>query len=139
MADLLWGLKYKYRTSISGPDVPFHPHPSLVRIFPKLSQQSHSSPAAPPSIMSSSGSSNENYMLIACGSTHYAPFLAGWQEFKDSLRKIVEYQPGWTVVEPKAGRRRGEMQGWSRIERKDDAEVAYGIYALLFLKIRTFC
>ena len=83
--------------------------------------------------MPTAGTYSENYMLIARGSTHYAPFLAGWQEFKDSLRKVVEYQPGWTVVEssPMAGR--GEMQGWSRIERKDDAEAAYGMFLLCLL------
>jgi hypothetical protein len=37
-------------------------------------------------------------MLIASGLGHYAPFLAGWQEFKDNLRKIVEYQPGGQML-----------------------------------------
>lgn len=70
-------------------------------------------------------SSREDYMLIAAGPVNYAPFLAGWQEFKDNLRRIVEYQPGWTEV--MSGPAKGQMQGWCRLERKNDAEAAYGM------------
>jgi hypothetical protein len=70
------------------------------------------------------GSVTENFLLIAQGTTRYAPFLAGWQEFKDNLREIIEYQPGWTEVT--AGTRKGEMRGWCSIDRKADASAAYG-------------
>jgi hypothetical protein len=76
--------------------------------------------------MPSSEPWSENYMLIASGSGHYAPFLAGWQEFKDNLRKIVEYQPGWTNVA--SGPQNGEMQGWCRLDRKNDADAAYSMH-----------
>ncbi|KAF2270996.1 hypothetical protein CC78DRAFT_8470 [Lojkania enalia] len=69
----------------------------------------------------------ENYMLIVSGSVHYAPFLGDWQEFKDQTRKVVVHQPGWTDV--MIGPRRGEMQGWCRIDKKNDADTAYDHYA----------
>ncbi|KAF2000248.1 hypothetical protein P154DRAFT_620353 [Amniculicola lignicola CBS 123094] len=71
---------------------------------------------------------NENYLLIASGPYQGAPFLAGWQEFKDSVRKHVSRQPGWTHVEQ--GLRRGESRGWCRLEKKEDAEAAYDHYVL---------
>lgn len=75
-------------------------------------------------------------MLITSGLSDKAPFLAGWQEFKDHLRKIVEHQPGWTEV--KAGPGRGEMQGWCRLERKPDAEATYGKWSLLNMNVQNF-
>jgi hypothetical protein len=70
-----------------------------------------------------SSSHREDFMLIAAGPSNYAPYLAGWQEFKDDLRKIVDHQPGWTEVMP--GPNEGQSQGWCRLERKSDAEAAY--------------
>lgn len=78
--------------------------------------------------MSGETNNSENFMLIASGSRQYAPFLVGWQDFKDNLRKIVAKQPGWTNVSE--GPREGEMQGWVRLDRKDDAEAAYGMSTL---------
>jgi hypothetical protein len=73
---------------------------------------------------SSSGLGTENFMLIVSGPTQYASFLSGWQEFKDHIRRIVNYQPGWAEVMP--GPAKGEMQGWCRLEKKADADAAYG-------------
>ncbi|KAF2022133.1 hypothetical protein BU24DRAFT_363190 [Aaosphaeria arxii CBS 175.79] len=92
--------------------------------------------------MSPPGTGSENYMVIASGLINNAPFLADWQQFKDFLRRIVEYQPGWTEV--LQGPRKGEKQGWCRIDRRDDAETAYeefaskrGILVHLFKTSRT--
>ncbi|KAF2110084.1 hypothetical protein BDV96DRAFT_528278 [Lophiotrema nucula] len=65
-------------------------------------------------------------MIIASGPVHYAPFLAGWKEFKDNTRQVLEYQPGWTDVMD--GPLSNERQGWCRIDRKSDAESAYAHY-----------
>ncbi|KAF2476391.1 uncharacterized protein BDR25DRAFT_375311 [Lindgomyces ingoldianus] len=76
----------------------------------------------------SSVSEGENYMLIASGPSHYAPFLSGWQEFKDHIRRIVDHQPGWAEVMP--GPRKGEMQGFVRLEKRVDADAAYEHYTI---------
>lgn len=78
--------------------------------------------------MSCSGSwrgADGDFLLVICGSTRYAPYLTGWQEFKDYLRKVVKEQPGWADVCSSLGQRRGEMQGWCRLTDREDAEAAY--------------
>lgn len=75
--------------------------------------------------MSLSGLEKEKFMLIVSGPTRNAPFLQSWTDFKDNLRKFVKNQPGWVEVMP--GGQRGDMQGWARIETKDDAEIAYSM------------
>lgn len=79
--------------------------------------------------MSSSGTGKEmegDFLLAVSGSTRFATYLTGWQEFKDSLRTIVKEQPGWTDVCPSQTQPRGEMQAWCRLRHKADAEAAYG-------------
>ena len=41
---------------------------------------------------------DEDFLLVVSGTTRYAPYLTGWQEFKDHLRKVVKEQPGWADV-----------------------------------------
>ncbi|KAF2877005.1 hypothetical protein BDV95DRAFT_480615 [Massariosphaeria phaeospora] len=67
-----------------------------------------------------------DFMLIASGPTRHAPFLAGWQEYKDHLRKYMRRQPGWTDVY--SGPRKGEMQGWCRLSDRDEAELVYDTF-----------
>lgn len=69
-----------------------------------------------------------DFLLVVCGSTRYAPFLAGWQEFKDHLRKVVKEQPGWANVFSNPSQRRGEMQGWCRLRDQEDADAAYKVF-----------
>ena len=68
---------------------------------------------------------DELSMLIVSAPLSRAPFLAGWQEFKDELRKVTNRQPGWTDVHDK-DRTGRETEGWCRIDLKTDGEVAYG-------------
>ncbi|KAL6712446.1 hypothetical protein ACN47E_000323 [Coniothyrium glycines] len=69
-----------------------------------------------------------DYLLVVCGQTRYAPYLAGWQEFKDYLRKVVKEQPGWADVYPSSSQKRGEMQGWCRLRDLEDADAAYRVF-----------
>ncbi|KAF2741338.1 hypothetical protein EJ04DRAFT_539477 [Polyplosphaeria fusca] len=69
----------------------------------------------------------EDFLLIVSAHLHYAPYLAGWQEFKDNIRRVLEHQPGWANVSP--GRRKGEMEGWCTIVKKGDADAAYDNYS----------
>jgi hypothetical protein len=66
-----------------------------------------------------------NYLLIASGPKGYAPYLGGWQEFKDFVRKYVKGQPSWTNVLP--GQRRGDVEGWTTMKDKEDAENVYSM------------
>jgi hypothetical protein len=78
--------------------------------------------------MSSTGSwkeGDEDFLLVVSGTTRYAPYLTGWQEFKDHLRKVVKEQPGWADVYSSQGQRRGEMQGWCRLKYREDADAVY--------------
>lgn len=68
---------------------------------------------------------NEEFILVVSGTTHCAPYLAIWQEFKDHLRKVVNEQPGWVDVYPIQGSRRGEMQGWCHLKNRKDADALY--------------
>ncbi|CAI6336105.1 unnamed protein product [Periconia digitata] len=70
-----------------------------------------------------------DYLLVASGLAHEAPYLVGWQEFKDHIRKTVKEQPGWTHVTPAQGQRTGEMQGWCRLKDKEDADAVYNTFA----------
>ncbi|KAH7078208.1 hypothetical protein FB567DRAFT_502191 [Paraphoma chrysanthemicola] len=70
-----------------------------------------------------------DFLLVISGSTRYAPYLSGWQEFKDHIRKVVKEQPGWVDVYSSQSQRRGEMQGWARLRDMEDADAAYKIYA----------
>ncbi|OAL56955.1 hypothetical protein IQ07DRAFT_23494 [Pyrenochaeta sp. DS3sAY3a] len=82
--------------------------------------------------MSSTGSSKEgagNFLLVVSGVIQFAPYLRGWQEYKDHLRRIVREQPGWVDVYPSQSQRRGEMQGWARLRDREDADLAYGVYS----------
>ncbi|KAH7402457.1 hypothetical protein BKA66DRAFT_564373 [Pyrenochaeta sp. MPI-SDFR-AT-0127] len=82
--------------------------------------------------MARSGSQKEgdgDYLLVVSGSTRNAPYLAGWQEFKDNLRKVVKEQPGWAEVFPSQSQRRGEKQGWCRLNDLEDADLAYNTYS----------
>ncbi|KNG44221.1 rna-binding domain-containing protein [Stemphylium lycopersici] len=80
--------------------------------------------------MSYSGSfkGDEDFLLVVSGTTRYAPYLTGWQEFKDHLRKVVKEQPGWADVYSSQGQRRGEMQGWCRLRDREDADAVYKAY-----------
>jgi len=71
---------------------------------------------------------DEDFLLVVSGTTRYAPYLTGWQEFKDHLRKVVKEQPGWADVYPSQGQRRGEMQGWCRLKDREDADAVYKVY-----------
>ncbi|USP73993.1 hypothetical protein yc1106_01267 [Curvularia clavata] len=71
-----------------------------------------------------------DFLLVVSGATRYAQYLAGWQEFKDHLRKVVKQQPGWAEVYSSQGHRRGEMQGWCRIGNREDADAASKVYYL---------
>jgi hypothetical protein len=75
------------------------------------------------------GPGKEDYMLVASGPSQYAPFLTTWKDFKDSLRRIIKDQPGWTEV--KSGRRRGDMEAWCRFDGTEDVEAAYSIQSPL--------
>ncbi|KAF2031264.1 hypothetical protein EK21DRAFT_63565 [Setomelanomma holmii] len=70
-----------------------------------------------------------DFLLVISGSTRHAPYLSGWQEFKDHIRKVVKEQPGWVDVVSSQSQRRGEMQGWARLRDREDADAAYKIYA----------
>ncbi|EUC34993.1 hypothetical protein COCCADRAFT_3734 [Bipolaris zeicola 26-R-13] len=69
-----------------------------------------------------------DYLLVVSGVMRYAPYLAGWQEFKDHLRKVVKEQPGWADVYSSQGHRRGEMQGWCRLKDREDADAVFKVY-----------
>ncbi|CAE7206418.1 hypothetical protein CFE70_008853 [Pyrenophora teres f. teres 0-1] len=69
-----------------------------------------------------------DFLLVVSGTTLYAPYLTGWQEFKDHLRKVVKEQPGWVEVYSSQGQRRGEMQGWCRLKDREDADAVYKVY-----------
>ncbi|KAG9189701.1 hypothetical protein G6011_06569 [Alternaria panax] len=71
---------------------------------------------------------DEDFLLVVSGTTRYAPYLTGWQEFKDHLRKVVKEQPGWADVYSSQGQRRGEMQGWCRLKDREDANAVYKVY-----------
>lgn len=71
---------------------------------------------------------DEDFLLVVSGTTRYAPYLTGWQEFKDHLRKVVKEQPGWADVYSSQGQRRGEMQGWCRLKDREDADAVYSAY-----------
>lgn len=66
-----------------------------------------------------------DFLLVVAGCTRFAPYLSGWQEFKDHVRKVVREQPGWVDVYASQSQRRGEMQGWCRLKDKEDADAAY--------------
>lgn len=66
-----------------------------------------------------------DFLLVVAGLTRFAPYLSGWQEFKDHIRKVVREQPGWVEVYASQSQRRGEMQGWCRLKDKEDADAAY--------------
>ncbi|KAF2819873.1 hypothetical protein CC86DRAFT_361252 [Ophiobolus disseminans] len=70
-----------------------------------------------------------DFLLVISGSMRHTPYLAGWQEFKDHIRKVVKEQPGWVDVFSSQSQRRGEMQGWARLRDREDADAAYKIYA----------
>ncbi|KAF1833787.1 hypothetical protein BDW02DRAFT_622766 [Decorospora gaudefroyi] len=81
--------------------------------------------------MSTAGSwkeSDEDFLLVVSETTRYAPFLTGWQDFKDHLRKVVKEQPGWVDVYSSQSSRRGEMQGWCRLKDREDADAVYKVY-----------
>lgn len=69
-----------------------------------------------------------DFLLVVSGTTRYAPYLAGWQEFKDHLRKVVKEQPGWANVYSSQGQRKGEMEGWCRLKDREDADAVYKVY-----------
>ncbi|CAN9260450.1 unnamed protein product [Alternaria alternata] len=71
---------------------------------------------------------DEDFLLVVSGTTRYAPYLTGWQEFKDHLRKVVKEQPGWADVYSSQGQRRGEIQGWCRLKDREDADAVYKVY-----------
>ena len=86
-------------------------------------------------IMSHSTSWKEgdgDFLLVVAGLTRFAPYLSGWQEFKDHIRKVVREQPGWVDVYASQSQRRGEMQGWCRLKDKEDADAAYSEYHSVF-------
>jgi hypothetical protein len=66
-----------------------------------------------------------DFLLVVSGSTRSAPYLAGWQEFKDHIRKVVKEQPGWVDVYSSQSQHRGEVQGWARLRDREDADAAY--------------
>lgn len=66
-----------------------------------------------------------DFLLVVAGLTRFAPYLTGWQEFKDHIRRVVREQPGWVDVYASQSQRRGEMQGWCRLKDREDAEAAY--------------
>lgn len=68
-----------------------------------------------------------DFLLVLSGSTRYAPYLAGWQDFKDHIRKIVKDHPGWVDVDPGPTQRRGEMQVWARLRLEEDANASFSM------------
>lgn len=66
-----------------------------------------------------------DFLLVISGLIRHAPYLTGWQEFKDHIRKVVKEQPGWVDVHSSQSQRRGEMQGWARLRDRDDADAAF--------------
>lgn len=77
-----------------------------------------------------------DYLLVVSGVTRYAPYLVGWQEFKDHLRKVVKEQPGWADVYSSQGHRRGEMQGWCRLKDREDADAVFSMYTRSQITVR---
>lgn len=69
-----------------------------------------------------------DFLLVVSGSKRHAPYLSGWQEFKDHLRKVVKDQPGWVEVFPSQNKRRDEMQGWCRLKDREDADAVYSMF-----------
>jgi hypothetical protein len=68
---------------------------------------------------------DKNFLLVVSGTTRYAPYLTGWQEFKDHLRKVVKEKLGWADVYSSQGQRRREMQGWCCLKDGEDADAVY--------------
>jgi hypothetical protein len=68
-----------------------------------------------------------DFLLVISGLTRFAPYLAGWQQFKDHIRKVVKEQPGWVEVYSSQSQRRGEMQGWARMKDIEDSDTAYSM------------
>jgi hypothetical protein len=66
-----------------------------------------------------------DFLLVVAGSIRSAPYLTGWQEFKDHMRKVVREQPGWIDVYASQSQCVGEMQGWCRLKDREDTDVAY--------------
>jgi hypothetical protein len=64
-----------------------------------------------------------DFLLVVTGSTRFAPYLSGWQKFKDHIRGVVREQSGW--VDVYQSQCSGEMQGWCRLKDQEDAETAY--------------
>lgn len=62
------------------------------------------------------------WFLIVEGSAKRLPFLAGWQEFKDRVRRSLHYQPGRVDVYGDAGQR----QVWLHVPIKEDAFAIFG-------------
>lgn len=71
-----------------------------------------------------------DFLLVISGSTRHAPYLTGWQEFKDHIRKVVKEQPGWVEVYASRSQKRGEMQVWARLRDREDADAAYSMSSL---------
>jgi hypothetical protein len=74
-----------------------------------------------------------DFLLVISGTTRHAPFLAGWHEFKDHIRKVVKEQPGWADVYASQSQRRGEMQGWARLKLREDADATYSMCASIIV------
>lgn len=68
-----------------------------------------------------------DFLLVISGSTRNAPYMTGWQEFKDHIRKVVKEQPGWVEVYASRSQKRGEMQVWARLRDREDADAAYSM------------
>jgi hypothetical protein len=79
---------------------------------------------------------NGDFLLVISGSSLSLPFLTGWQEFKDHIRKVVKEQPGWVDVYPSQSQRRGEMQGWARLRDREDIDAAYSMSGFSSLRPR---
>jgi hypothetical protein len=76
-----------------------------------------------------------DFLLVISGSTRSSPFLTGWQEFKDHIRKVVKEQPGWVDVYSSQSQRCGEMQGWARLRDREDADAAYSMSRSSYLRL----
>jgi hypothetical protein len=77
-----------------------------------------------------------DFLLVISGSTRSSPFLAGWQKFKDHIRKVVQEQPGWVDICSSQSQLRGEMQGWARLRDREDADAAYSMSGFSSLRPR---
>jgi hypothetical protein len=74
-----------------------------------------------------------DFMLVVSGSIRNAPYLSGWQEFKDHIRKVVKKQPGWVEVCSSQSQCGGEVQGRATLRDRKDADAAYGMFKLCSL------